>query len=111
VITKLEITLKSSIFLDSNFRLFNLSILVGYPSTDLSKLIKKEYGITYSVLILQYRLNYLDNLIEKEMIQNKKIKINKLIFLSGFNCRSNFYRSFYKMRKTNPLVYYNLLYP
>jgi AraC-like DNA-binding protein len=102
IVSKLEMVLKSSIFLDSNFRLFNLAIVLGYPPTNLSKLIKKVYGFSFSDLILFCRLDYLDSVIKMELNQHKKVKINKLIPLAGFNCRSNFYYSFNKMRNSNP---------
>lgn len=108
IVSKLEMILKSSIFLDSNFRLFNLAIVVGYPPSNLSKLIKKVYGFSFPDLILFCRLNYLDSVIKMELNQHKKVKINKLIPLAGFNCRSNFYSSFNKMRNSNPKKYYCL---
>ena len=59
VISNLEMIFENAIFLSSKFRLFNLAILVSYPPTDLSKLIKKVYGITFSEWMILYRLNYL----------------------------------------------------
>ena len=101
--------LKSSIFLDSNFRLFNLAIVVGYPPANLSKLIKKVYGFSFPDFMLICRLNYLDGIINTELNQHRKVKINKLISLAGFNCRSNFYSSFNKMRNSNPKKYLTLI--
>jgi YesN/AraC family two-component response regulator len=108
IITKLNMILNSAIFLDSNFRLFNLANLVGFPPVVLSKLIKKVYGFSFPDLILSYRLNYLDDVIKIELNQQKKVKINKLISKAGFNSRSNFYYSFNKMRNSNPKEYYCL---
>jgi YesN/AraC family two-component response regulator len=108
VISKLEMLFDNFIFLNSNLRLFNLAILVGYPPVELSKLIKKKYGITFSEWLLIYRFNYLDNIIKIELNQNKKIRINQIISLAGFNCRSNFYYFFNKMRNAKPKEYYNL---
>ncbi len=108
IIAKLNMIMKSSIFLDPNFRLFNLAIVVGYPPANLSKLIKKVYGFSFPDLILSYRLNYLDDVINMELNQQKKIKINNLISIAGFTCRSNFYYSFKKMRNSSPKEYYCL---
>jgi methylphosphotriester-DNA--protein-cysteine methyltransferase len=108
VISKLEMLFESCIYLNSNFRLFNLAIIVGFPPVELSKLIKKSYGISFTQWMLLYRLNYLDNIIKLELINNNKIKFNNLIKFAGFNSRSNFYYSFNKMRNSNPKQYYNL---
>lgn len=108
VISNLEIIFENSFFLSSKFRLFNLAILVSYPPTDLSKLIKKVYGIAFSEWMILYRLNYLDKSIKMELNKNNKIKFNEIIKLAGFNTRSNFYYCFKKIRNTKPKEYYNL---
>lgn len=108
VISKLEIFFDTIIFLNSDFRLYNLAFLVNYPPVELSKLIKKVYGISFSERMLLYRLNFLDDIIKMELNKNNKIKINKIIALAGFNSRSNFYYSFKKIRNAKPKEYYNL---
>ena len=108
VISKLEVFFDTIIFINSDFRLYNLAFLVNYPPTELSKLIKKVYGISFPDWMLLYRFNYLDEIIKMELNKNNKIKINEIIALAGFNSRSNFYFSCKKFRNAKPKEYYNL---
>ena len=75
VISKLEVFFDSIIFLNSDFRLYNLAFFVDYPPTELSKLIKKVYGISFSDWMLLYRFNYLDEIIKMESNNESNSKI------------------------------------
>jgi AraC-like DNA-binding protein len=91
VLSKIDDTLSELAPIKSDFRLINLANLIDYPSEKISKLLKKVYGKNFNQIVNLYRLEYMENLIYKEVFNKKKINISELIKQSGFNSRNSYY--------------------
>ena len=56
-----------------------------------SKLIKRNFGLSFSQLLTEYRLNY-----AQELLQENQLSISQIALLSGFGSIRNFNRTFLK---------------
>ena len=91
IFKKLEKTLMEFVPLKSDFRLSHLAYLIDFPEHKTTLLIKKIYGNRFEVVVNQYRLLYFEDLMNRELFQEKKIIISDLIKKSGFRSKSTYY--------------------
>ena len=91
VFKKMENTFAEFVPIKSNFKLHHLAYLIDYPLNETTLLIKKVYGNRFDIVVNHYRLLLFEELMNRELFQDKKIIISELIKKSGFSSKSTYY--------------------
>lgn len=91
IFKRVEKTLIEFVPVKSDFRLYHLAYIIDYPLNKTTKLIKKIYCNRFNVVVNQYRLLHLEELMNRELFQENKIIISDLIKRSGFRSKSTYY--------------------
>src|SRR5208337_2704964 len=77
-----------------------ISAFIGMSKTSLYKKIKSLTGLTPHLLINQYRLKH-----AAYLLKNTDMNVSEVIYETGFNSRSYFYKSFNELYHCSPKDY------
>lgn len=93
---------KDKPYLDLNFTLTELAVMVYSNRSQLSAAINRHYGTNFPTMVSEYRVNYFI-----DMVGNKQNpKVDELWPKAGFTSRSSFYRQFLMITKLTPSQYF-----
>lgn len=95
-------------YLQSGYKIRDLSVELDIPIYLLSAFINQEYGKNFSELINEYRLNYLSNLM-KSSSKLDQFTIDGLGKEVGFNSRNSFITAVRKKTGLTPAIYFSNL--
>ena len=101
-----EIIFKTARYIDSSFKdakLSDLSKKLNVSTVNLSKIIKKNLGVTFKSMLQKKRLGEAEKL-----IKNTDIPITEIIFSVGYENTNFFYRMFSSRYGCSPKVYRKL---
>jgi AraC-like DNA-binding protein len=93
-------------YLNNNFTIGQLSVILEIPIRDLSYIINQHYNMRFTDFINSLRIKYIINKINIEQLD--KYTIESVALDAGFSSRSNFYKSFKKLYQTTPLEYFKM---
>jgi AraC-like DNA-binding protein len=91
-------------FLDPNFALYDLAKHLGQNPKKLSLLLNQTYGLHFNEWVNRHRIHYLIEIIKQENFKN--LKLEALIYQSGFQYRSSFYLAFKKIMNNTPSAFF-----
>ncbi|MBE0393426.1 helix-turn-helix domain-containing protein [Flavobacterium sp. PL002] len=92
---------ESKIFLDIDLSLGKLSKELKIPKYHLTQLLSLRLGTNFNQFINSYRIKYACNI----LLKDKDIRLETLIFQSGFNSKSSFNRNFKTITGKTPTEY------
>lgn len=104
--SKLNISIMKMIdecFNDPSFSLESIAKKYNFSACYISKLIKKETGISFNEIVNNKRLNYARELLKKE----KELSINEISERAGYSSQHYFSRLFKQETGLTPLEYRN----
>jgi AraC-like DNA-binding protein len=90
-------------YLNPDFAINEMAAHFGSYSRKLSVQLGKTYGMHFNEWVNRYRINYLIEILKED--EYKNIKLEALIFQSGFHYRSSFYAAFKKIMKSTPSAF------
>jgi AraC-like DNA-binding protein len=91
-------------FLNPNFALQDMAKHLGQNPKKLSLLLNQTYGLHFNEWVNRHRIHYLIEIIKQENFKN--LKLEALIYQSGFQYRSSFYLAFKKIMNNTPSAYF-----
>ena len=86
-----------------NATLSDFATKIGYNTDYVGKLLRRDYGKSFSQILLEYRLNRV-----KYLLENSSLLITEISCQVGYNSVAGLYRQFYKYYGMAPLEYRNL---
>lgn len=101
-----EYCLNQKPYLNNNFTIGQLSVILEIPIRDLSYIINQHYDMRFTDFINSLRIKYIINKIN--IGQLDQYTIESVALDAGFSSRSNFYKSFKKLYQTTPLEYFKM---
>lgn len=88
-------------FLNPNFKLSDLSVVLPMNRSYISKLLNDEIGETFYDFTARYRVEY-----SKKLLRSRRdLTISAIAMMSGFNSSSVFGRTFAKYEDMSPKIY------
>jgi len=96
----LEIVIKKKMYRDPDFSAQKLGEMIGVPNYKVSKILKKEFGMSFSDIVLRKRIEE-----AKKKLVNEKYKdmmVDDIGVMVGFKNRQSFFDAFHKYASTTP---------
>ncbi len=92
----------SEVYLNPNFNIKDLALILNAKKEDISKVINREYKMNFYVLVAKYRIDYAK---QKLLISEETIDMRLLLEQCGFNSHSVFYKYFRLFEGIEPAEY------
>ena len=89
-------------FLDPNFKLNDLSLLLGLSRHHTSQLINEHYQKNFFDFINHYRISTSCSILSHHKVNDPKETIIEAAYKAGFNNKASFYKAFRKFVGTTP---------
>lgn len=100
---QLRTMLNNKCFCDPNLCLDDVISQLGTNRTYFSRMMKAEFGCTFTELVTNHRIEYAEHL-----LRNTDLSINEIANQSGFSDNSNFTRRFRKVHGIPPSQFRNM---
>lgn len=94
------------VYLNSKLTAELLGALTGIPHRQISQAIKYKFGFSFRDYVNQYRMNYVDKLLNDPAFLAKS-SVEMIAEAAGFGSRQSFYTVFKKAKGCTPKEYFN----